>query len=163
MSTRESDQHDSLIRLASAVYAYDDKDAEQMALMLTIRGGHLAVEEQLTAIRKKSVPYPKALDGKRLPFSTRLCLSKAMKYRPEDHWIWNAIEKLDTVRNDLAHTLKSPKFETKLEAFLTYLTYILTNAAGSLSRPHDEHKVGQVRSTLFFLTGALDGIENDRR
>jgi hypothetical protein len=80
--------------------------------------GHLAIEEQLDSIIKSSLQHPEALKNARLNFYQHSLLAKALKYHDENRWVWDAIESLNKVRNNLAHELEAPKLTNALEAFL---------------------------------------------
>jgi hypothetical protein len=120
-------------------------------MTLLILKGHLLIEEQLISILKDNVCYFDALNEARLTFYQRLQIVKAMKYREENDWVWAAIKKLNTLRNELAHKLESSQVESKVSGFLGCFEWVPTVYA------KDESIISRLRHALAFLCGVLNG------
>ena len=74
-----------------------------------------------------------------------------MKYSEGHDWIWSAIEKLNALRNELAHNLDSPKIEAKARAFMDCFEW------AALIFAKDDGIIARLRGALAFLCGALSG------
>lgn len=122
-------------------------------LTLIILKGHLAAEEQLTKIVCKGVAFPSAIKQGRLRYHQLCSISKAMYYTRDNQWVWPAVEKLNTLRNELAHHLESTKLESMINEFLYPLErrYIMLDA-GYVATDIP----ARLRSMLSFLIGILE-------
>ncbi len=85
---------------------------------LIILKGHLLVEEQLIQLVKSKVKFPAAIANVNFGFYHLLCFAKALAYQSEFDWAWEALRKLNTIRNDLAHHLEPPTLLQKLEELI---------------------------------------------
>lgn len=90
-------------------------------LTLIVLKGHLLIEEQLESIIKIIVAHGDVLEDARLTFDNKLTIAKSMCWSRHQSEMWIAIEKLNTLRNDLAHKLDSPKLRAKGEAYISAL------------------------------------------
>jgi len=88
-------------------------------LELTLLKGHLLVEEILQLLIDEKLESPSVIEDARFTFHQRLCLAKA--FYPGEHleWVWTAAQKLNAVRNRLAHTLEANEIQSKIEEFVT--------------------------------------------
>jgi hypothetical protein len=82
---------------------------------------HLYIEEILFEICAVHTKNSKSLKDANLTFYQLLCLAKS--YYPEDpeEWIWIACEKLNSIRNSLAHRLDTTAADDKLLDFLGFV------------------------------------------
>lgn len=70
----------------------------------TILKTHLLFEEILRDLLDRTLPNPKALNGARLTFAQLLAVARATSRAiPADSWEWVAIDRLNKLRNLLAH------------------------------------------------------------
>jgi hypothetical protein len=139
---------DAILRLAKHLPSVDDTT-------LIVLKGHLLIEEQLISILESTLKYPSALDEMRLTFAQRLSLVKALKHRHENSWVWEAIGKLNSIRNDLAHKLELPKLNEKIEDFFTFIKSSVPIDLGLNNE--NEATESRLRSALAFLHGVLSG------
>ncbi len=92
-------------------------------LDLVILKGHLLIEERLDSILMFEFD-PDSFDLKKinLRFFQKLLLSKAVCHKfgekPMANSLWDGIQKLNSLRNELAHNLETVRFEKKLDAVL---------------------------------------------
>ena len=89
--------------------------------VLTILKGHLLVEELLREHLNKMLPNPKAIEQLDLSFNDCLCLVKAHHNQPFLRWLWEAIKKLNILRNKLAHNLEPKGFKDSIKDFIKYV------------------------------------------
>jgi hypothetical protein len=91
-------------------------------LTLIVLKGHLLVEEQINKLLDVLLKNPKAVAGARLTFYQRLCILKALLPQAETtHSEWQAIEKLNSLRNQFAHTLEPACVEKRVKEFLAMI------------------------------------------
>ena len=106
---------------------------------------HLLFEEVLNAYLESQLRHPGQLDGQRLSFAQRLAIARACSphLEPSD-WRWEALAKLNQLRNTLAHKLEPTKFESKSKEYVTFIETGLgrplpsTSSAGSQSPTGNE-------------------------
>jgi hypothetical protein len=94
-----------------------DKTDDQILLILR---AHLLVEERLRDILAQIAQAPEELKGARLSFRQALCLCRAVIGR-QDEPAWDFIERLNEVRNRIAHHLDPGDFDELLGSVVTKL------------------------------------------
>jgi hypothetical protein len=98
---------------------------------LVVLKGHLLLEESVNRVLAALLRKPEAIDGANLRFHQKLCLIRALamegarRLDPEGpegpgsvSRMVDAAEKLNTVRNRLAHHLDYPQIEAQVRDFL---------------------------------------------
>ncbi len=88
---------------------------------LTLLKGHLLVEKILQMLIDRSLRNPLAIRDARFTFRHRLYLAKSLY--PENYleWVWEAAQKLNSVRNEMAHSLDKRTFDQKLKDFVDFV------------------------------------------
>jgi hypothetical protein len=86
---------------------------------LVILKGHLVIEERLTAVIEKFVFHPEHLDKARLTFAQKLAIARSLSLDEDTNSMWNLIEKLNTLRNKLSHSLDGEPRARAMEAVKT--------------------------------------------
>jgi hypothetical protein len=98
-----------------------DNFAEQMdnldEIAHVVLKGHLLIEEWLTHAINQHLFHPEHLaeDG-RLSFIQKATLARSLDLRRNNLGIWDVIAAVNSLRNELAHSLDSPKRVKKTEA-----------------------------------------------
>lgn len=89
-------------------------------IVLLILKGHLLVEKQVRRFVHNHFPNQQALKGERWEASTMIAMGKAHCEggSEETMQLWDAVKKLNNVRNYLAHRLDLSGLDHKLEDFL---------------------------------------------
>ena len=85
---------------------------------LVVLKGHLLIEEMLRDFVSKHFQDPQQLADARLTFHQCLCLAKAIDTDPLREKLWRTVEKLNTLRNKLAHSLEPKELEKHVKEFL---------------------------------------------
>lgn len=99
-------------RILEELYASDET-------VMVILKGHLLVEEHLNRILSTQLSRPEEIDKAGLKFSQRLQLVKALAtIEFADFPAWDLISSLNSLRNQLAHSLSTDARTTKIRAFL---------------------------------------------
>jgi hypothetical protein len=91
-------------------------------LEMILLKGHLLIEELLQKMVESLVPCPDELLKARFTFHHWLCLAKALRnpsIHPELKWVWGGVEKINNLRNLMAHNLAPKHFEQRLHEFIT--------------------------------------------
>ena len=77
-------------------------------LDLVVLKGHLLIEQLLWKFVENRVLYPEALKELQKPdrffsFNTLVCFAQSLDENKDFAWVWEAIKKLNVIRNSLAH------------------------------------------------------------
>jgi hypothetical protein len=123
---------------------------------LVVLKGHLLLEESVNHLLASLLRQPEAIEGANLRFHQKLCLIKAL-FRVDPHMM-EAAEKLNTMRNRLAHHLDYPQTEALVRDFLS-----LCEAPKDPDEPDDpeteaEPIIRRLRRALAFLCGEFVGM-----
>lgn len=118
---------------------------------LTLLKGHLLVEKILQMLIDKSLRNPLAIRDARFTFRHRLYLAKALY--PEDYleWVWEAAQKLHSVRNEMVHSLDKRTFDQKLKDFVDFVERKQSAPAPEMVSP----VFGRLHWALFAIYGTL--------
>lgn len=92
-------------------------------MTLIILKGHLLIEEQIWYLIKNRVENETALTEASLTSHQKICLAEALTDEfSEDvnkgKWVWNAIKKLNKLRNDIAHNLSASGIEDRVKDYV---------------------------------------------
>jgi len=96
------------------VFRYDEHMPETDDLTLVVLKGHLLIEELLIKLIHLSLPHAEYLDATRLSFHQLACVARASVLQASDP-AWELILSLNSLRNDLAHNLESPRRDAHLQ------------------------------------------------
>lgn len=106
-------------------------------MTLMILKGHLLIEEQVAFLIKNRIPKPEALASANLTSHQQLCLAEALVDETtlggNDQWLWPAVKKLNTLRNDIAHSLSKSGIDDRIADFVNRVP----NKMGSGNVCHD--------------------------
>jgi hypothetical protein len=102
---------------------------------LVVLKGHLLVEESVNRLLAVLLPVPEAIEGANLRFHQKLCLIRALI--PARIYPVDAAEKLNTLRNRLAHHLDYPQIEVLVKDFLSLSEPPLGGSVQSHPLPDD--------------------------
>jgi hypothetical protein len=140
---------------------------------LVVLNGHLLLEESVNRLLAALLFRPEAIDGANLRFYQKLCLIRALAPTegaksledPEGPgWLFrmlDAAEKLNTMRNRLAHHLDAPQIEAQARDFLS-----LCEEPEDPEEPDDRETVPlirRLRRAIVFVCAGLAGIAEAQR
>ena len=80
----------------------------------TVLNGHLLIEEQLNSLISDGFPQGEHLRGVHFRFFEKIKIAKAFYYSDEDRIDWELLEKLNSLRNLIAHKLENPRIKEKV-------------------------------------------------
>jgi hypothetical protein len=86
--------------------------------ILVVLKGHLLVEELLREYVSKQFHNPSELVDARLTFYQCLCLARAADTDASHEKLWLVVERLNTLRNKLAHSLEPKDLEATIRGFV---------------------------------------------
>lgn len=127
-------------------------DSDDLTL-ITLKG-HLLVEELLDTIIKSHCEDKSVLDSVEISFFVKLKLTEALTGRHELKYAWRMGEKLNALRNALAHKLEHPLAQKRLEAFLA----LFRNPDFDIASTGDKAK--DLRRAIIFFLGCLIAIKS---
>ena len=85
---------------------------------LILLRGHLLVEEQLRGYVDRKLTNPRKFKHKWFSFAKILMLCSALTSPSVKSWAFDAADKLNGARNEIAHELESTKLDSKIEIFV---------------------------------------------
>ncbi|MCZ6715347.1 MAG: hypothetical protein O7B29_15515 [Deltaproteobacteria bacterium] len=113
-------------------------------LELLVLKGHLLIEEGLRALVSREIRYPKALEETHFNFFKILHVAKGLCYAEDMAWLWDMLERLNQLRNQMAHKLDAEAFRSRLVHFLEPIS-----KSSSIKDPEDLD--GRLREALYML------------
>jgi hypothetical protein len=135
-----------------------DELASPDETVMVILKGHLLVEEHLNRILCLQLSRPAEIEKAGLKFSQRLHLVKALA--TADRPFWDLIGSLNSLRNQLAHSLARETRANRIQVFLKqYFALDKSPEAAEIIQNAPEH-VALARGIGFCL-GLLAGYEED--
>jgi len=82
---------------------------------------HLLIEKELERIVLIGAEKPKYISESRLTFSNKIALVRSFHNSKCESWVWGAINKLNKVRNLMAHNLSSAQIESEISSYTALL------------------------------------------
>jgi hypothetical protein len=143
-------------------YAAKDKSWKRISRLLPARGdftlivlkGHLLIEEQLSAIIVSQCRRPVRIEEVRLSFIQKLRMVDALTESFSDSEIsLNAIERLNAVRNKMAHNTDVHDMNQKIDDYLR-----ASAPDGFVDPKTSSERMKALRACLIFQIGFLEGI-----
>lgn len=116
----ESIAYDSIARF-KRLQKHLPKQSDSIVVILK---GHLLCEEILDSLIKKHCKDQEAIDSVEITFFLKIHIAKALIGRKlGDYYVpsqvWEIFESLNSLRNELAHSLESEKVSSKIQRFLS--------------------------------------------
>jgi hypothetical protein len=134
---------------------------------LVVLKGHLLLEESVDHLLAALLRKPEAIESANLRFRQKLCLiralapegAKSLENPERQGWIFrmlDAAEKLNTMRNRLAHHLDYPQIEAQARDFLS-----LCEEPEDPEEPDDQETVPlirRLRRAIVFVCAGFEGM-----
>ena len=121
--------------------------------LITLKG-HLLVEELLDAIIASHCKDESVLHGVEIGFFVKVKLAAALTGKEGPSFAWTMSEKLNSLRNALAHKLEHPLGQKRLESFLK----LFRNKKQDICSTGDLAK--DLRYAIIFLLGCLTAVKS---
>lgn len=123
--------------------------------LITLKG-HLVIEEHLSDIISKFVHHSSEAENAKLSFHQKVFIARSMSLKENNNEVWDLILAINSLRNDLAHSLESNKRENKLLVIKNLYLKQFPNNNKEEEWPDDN--LGLARACSF-CTGFLQGLE----
>jgi hypothetical protein len=129
--------------------------------LITLKG-HLLIEEILERIIRTIVAHGELLDDARLSFAQKTALARSMCWTKHDSDMWDLIVSINSLRNEFAHQLASPKVDSKLQRTIDLFLQ-------SLEKPESRRektalpRAQQLKDAIVYCMGFLGQYERDAR
>src|SRR5262245_32386458 len=82
---------------------------------LAVLKGQLLLEEQLDRILTRFVFHPEHLEQANLRFYQKVCVARSISLDEQVNPMWELVLAVNALRNELAHSLDSPRRQPKVE------------------------------------------------
>ena len=123
---------------------------------------HLLFEQLIDAHFQRVLPHSQSLVDARFTFAQKLAIARASsKSIPPTHWTWQAVSRLNKIRNGLAHS-PGPKLVSDLESYVDFCVRHSRNALpanatseGAKTRPSQVTGGGPAYSAADMVTMGL--------
>ncbi len=145
-----------------------DKNLERFAKKMSdldelgnyILKGHLLVEEMVTRIVESFVFHREFIDEARLTFHQKLQLARATSTSDHGNSMWGLISILNSLRNEMSHSLDRPKLQPKLDALRHKYFEEFPKESSSLS--DEQVALNAVLACMGFLSAHESEVERFR-
>ncbi len=128
--------------------------------VLVVLKGHLLIEELLDEIIRKFIFHAVYLDSARLSFFQKLQVARSMSLDEHSNGMWEIAVRLNSLRNELAHALDSPKRNPKTQAVVeAYFAEANEDGHLALLRDKEEHVV--LAFAVGYFIGFLHGFKSE--
>lgn len=120
--------------------------------------GHLLVEEALEVIIGKFVFHPEFVEEASLRFPQKINIARSMSLDEHNNEMWQLGLALNSVRNELAHSLKSEKRQRKTQALIDLYLRLLED---NTERHKDDSEEVILMFAVSFFLGFLSSFQNE--
>lgn len=151
---------DEALRKLSDRFAKEMEEVDEVVNVLL--KGHLLIEEALTRIIELYVFHRKYLDDAKLNFAQKLQVARSLGLRKNEFGEWELIKAINVLRNEVAHNLRSPEREKKLDKVKEVF---YREAAGhpKLAELKTESNQTILLAACAHCAGFLSALEDDSR
>lgn len=118
--------------------------------------GHLVLEEKLAAIIGKFVFHGEVLENARLTFAQKMSVARSLSLDEHNNTVWGLIEKLNKLRNILAHSLGGASRQDAMNALKSAYS-----AEHNLEAWEKNDESLLIFSVVAYSLGFLDGFEQE--
>lgn len=130
------------------------------AIAQVVLKGHLLIEEALERIIGKFVFHPEHLENANLRFAQKLDVARSMSLDEQDNEMWDLAKAINSLRNELAHSLNSKKRQQKTQRVRGLYLKLLDDEEISAQHKQESDEVVLMWAASFFL-GFLTSFESE--
>jgi hypothetical protein len=128
------------------------------AVAQVVLKGHLLIEEALDKIIGKFLFHPEHFEEASLRFPQKIDLARSMSLDEHNNEMWQLAILINTLRNELAHSLKSDKRQRKTQSVIDLYLKLLEDKEMVDSHKDHSKEVILMWAVTFFL-GFLGAFE----
>jgi hypothetical protein len=126
---------------------------------LVVLKGHLLIEQELDKILKTFVFHPKFFGLAKLRFAQKIALARSISLDESENSMWSLALNINSLRNDLAHSLHSSKRARKIESVLSSLKREAAEQSKQFATAPEHTRIAvAVFLTLGFLSSFLQEV-----
>jgi hypothetical protein len=140
-------------KLAEEHFRYVDETAQ------IVLKGHLLIEESLDSIISTFVVHPEFVEMANLGFAQKLSIARGMSLNEHKNEMWEIAAKLNSLRNEIAHKLDSPKRAAKTKEVIDLYLRLSADMPDSTHRKHEDHVL--VSFAVVFFLGFLEAFQRE--
>jgi len=122
--------------------------------------GHLLIEEALDSILGKFVFHSEYFESANLRFAQKIDLARSVSLDDHNNEMWELVKAINSLRNELSHSLKSGKRQQKTQRVIDLYLKLLDNAEMIARHRNESEEVVLMWATSFFL-GYLSAFESE--
>lgn len=149
-----SDTFDAMQKRVQEVFGAFDETA------LIILKGHLLVEETLDEIIQRFVFHAEFVEAANLRFAQKLQIARSMSLDEHENTMWEIGARLNTLRNELAHSLESDRRAKKTKALVdAYVQEAKNDPHFAEVQKQDEHVI--LANAVVYFIGFLGSFKNE--
>jgi hypothetical protein len=146
MDTGELDRQELLTFASSHLMTVHDE-------ALLVLKAHLVAESLLYEVLNDILPNAGALDTARLSFSQLISLMESLRASNREKWLWLALRRLNSLRNEFAHSLSLDRLRDKRDQFLE-------STVPWITPPADAEGLLRLKYVLLILCAQLADIRH---
>ena len=100
------------------VYEHLTDSNSKNSIELSLLSGHLLIESAINILLEKKLFKPSLLKLDRMMFAQKMNLLRAIIGDEEFTWQWDAMKRMNKLRNTFAHDLEKPTFQNDIDSFV---------------------------------------------
>ena len=120
--------------------------------------GHLLSEQSLDTILGRFVFHPEHLQSAELEFAQKVNLARSISLDEHNNEMWKLVNAINSLRNELAHSLKSEKRQRKTQRVIELYFKLLGNEQMAARNKNDPEEAVLAYAAALFLS-FLAGLE----
>jgi hypothetical protein len=127
--------------------------------VLIVLKAHLLIEERLNEILTKFVFHPSFLEKANLRFHQKVHVARSFSLDQQDNRMWDLILAINTLRNEMAHTLQFERRKQKTAAVMDIYAEVQSSKMATEGKRFAAHvRMGFAAS---YCIGFLGGFEKE--
>src|SRR5438034_57323 len=128
------------------------------AIAQIVLKGHLLIEEALDRILGKFVFHSEYFESANLRFAQKIDLARSVSLDEHNNEMWELVKAINSLRNELSHSLKSEKRQKKTQRVIELYLRLLDDPAVAARHEGEPSEVVLMWATSYFL-GFLTAFE----
>jgi hypothetical protein len=160
MTTTDPPEHAASQSLNEVRQRFEEHFRSLDETTLVVLKGHLLIEEMLDSIISNFVFHPEFVEAAKLRFAQKVSVARSMSLDDHENEMWEIAVTLNGLRNELAHSLNSPKRATKTKAVIDLFFRQAADMENFSKLKEEPESVGLSYAVAFFL-GFLSSFKEE--